>query len=117
MFAQLKGYLIYMVYGLLIFFFVVVTPGILRSIFYGDDAVAAKRYDRATLQKVDKTIAAFNWMASPLGKYDQGKEGESVIGEMAVTLLIYMLVALAIAMFFNKVILPNKPKPKPFRKL
>ena len=117
MFAQLKGYLIYMVYGLLIFFFVVVTPGILRSIFYSEEAVAAKKYSKATLQKVDKTIKTFNWLASPLGGFTKGKEGESVIAELALTLIIYMLVALSIAMIFNKIILPNKPKPKPFRKL
>jgi len=117
MFTQLKGYLIYMVYGLLIFFFVVVTPGFLRSIFYSEDGMASKKYNKATLQKVDKTIAAFNFLASPLSGYTKGKEGEAVIGELALTLVIYMLVALSFAMIFNKVILPNKPREKPFRKL
>ena len=117
MFAQLKGYMIYMVYGLLIFFFVVVTPGILRSIFYSESAVAAKKYDKATLQKVDKTIATFNWMASPLGKYDQGQVGAPVIGELVLTFVLYMLVALGLALIFNKIILPSKPREKPFRKL
>ena len=117
MFTQLKGYLIYMVYGLLIFFFVVITPGILKSIFYSDDAVAGKKYDKATLQKVDKTIATFNFLASPLDGFDKGRNSEVVIGDLAITLVIYMLVALTIAMIYNKVILPNKPRDKPLRKL
>ena len=117
MFTQLKAYLMYMVYGLLLFFFVVVTPGILRSIFYSESAVAEKKYDKSTLQKVDKTIKLFNFLASPLSGYTDESKNQGVISELAVTAVIYMFVAMFIVFIFYKFFLPQKRKEKPLRKM
>jgi hypothetical protein len=117
MFQILKAYLIYMVYGLLIFFFVVVTPSIIKAVFYGEGDNADKNYSPATLHKVDRAINAFNFLASPFGGYADRSENKGVLSELAITCVIYMLAGLVIAVIYNKFFLSSKARGKPIRKL
>lgn len=117
MFAELKGYLIYMVYGLLIFFFVVITPEILKSVFLNHEAEVTNKYSKSTLQKVDKTIKLFNFLGSPLGGRADDTSNQGVLAGLAVTAVIYMFVAFFITLVFYKVFLPLKRKDKPIRRM
>jgi len=117
MIEQIKTYLVYAVYGLMLFFFVAVTPGILRSVFYNQEAEVNNKYSKSTLQKVDKTIKLFNSLGSPLGARADETSNQGVIAELAVTAVIYMLGSFFIALFFYKVFLPLKRKEKPLRKI